>query len=670
MKRVTVLFFLIFNCVLSAFAQNHHIDSLLRVREIHSGDTIGADALLKLTNEFLRLDMAKAKKFAIEASHLADSLRYTGGLSNSYHYLVIIHQNMARPDSAIYFLNLLEKLATDNPSQPKLRGNFNQSAGLFYKNQGNYKKALPYQLENLKILTVESENQAGLFLNIGNSYFVLSDYTNAMHYHLNALRVFEKVGSQRGQSFTLQSLGNDFLRLNQYEVAKKYHLQSMKLKEELNDQRGLLTTWTSLADVYKELQQFSQAEDYYIKAIKGAQAMKLHADELRGFYQIGLLYKEMGDFSRARESLSMSLELARSIGDSTLVAKATSELIGINLETQQAKSDESTLISSLNTVKDSGDRRGELTEYRRLIGYYARKKQFEKAFEYQKKYEILKEEVEGKAVLIELKELEGQYQSEKQEKEIELLKKDQELQSLALQRERANVLIIGIVLASVIVIGLLLINRYRAMAKAKRLIEMERMRNNIARDLHDDIGSTLSSINIISQIALSSSEKQSEPYFRSIHEHSSKIMESMSDIVWSINPNNDSMEQLLIKMKEFAVEILEPKEITFSFHGTDGVGEIVLSSEKRKNVFLFFKEAINNAAKYSGASEIIIKVMSSNSNIHFTISDNGKGFDPGKVRPGNGLKNMEARAKDLLGTLTRTSTLGNGVHIHLEFPIT
>jgi two-component system, NarL family, sensor histidine kinase UhpB len=670
LKKVTVVFFLAFCCVTSTFAQNPRIDSLLQVKERHSKDTVGIEALLNLTNELLRIDMEKAKEFVLEAIPLADSLHYTRGLSNSYHYMVIIHQSLAQPDSAIYFLNMLEKLAADNPSQPKLRGNFNQSAGLFYKNQGNYKKALPYQLENLKILTEESENQAGLFLNIGNTYFVLSDYTNAMHYHLNALRVFEKVGSKRGQSFTLQSLGNDFLHLNQYEVAKKYHLQSMKLKEELNDKRGLLTTWTSLADVYKESQQFSLAEDYYLKAINGAQAMKLAGDELRGFYQLGLLYKQMGDYPRAMESLSKSLELAREVGDSTLSAKTTSELIGIDLEKQQAGSDESTLISNLNTVKESGDRRSELTEYGRLIQYYAQKKQFEKAFEYQKKYELLKEEIEGTAVLLELKELEAQYQSEKKEKEIELLKKDQELQSLALERERANVVIIGIVLASVILVGFLLINRYRAMSKAKRQIEMERMRNSIARDLHDDIGSTLSSINIISQIALKSGDRQSVQYFQSIHEHSSKIMESMSDIVWSINPNNDSLEQVLVKMKEFAAEILEPKGIAISFQGIDEVKNIELASEKRKNVFLIFKEAINNAARYSNASKIVINVAGQNGNIIFSISDNGNGFDPEKVKPGNGLKNMEARAKSLLGALSRTSAIGNGTHINLEFPIT
>jgi len=668
-KRATI-FLVLVTCALMVSAQNPYLDSLLQVKKQHPKDTIGVNVLLDLTAEFLRIDIDKAKVFAAEVIPVADSLQFTRALSNAYHYLVIIYQNMAKQDSAVYFLNKLESLAKANPSQIKLMGNFNQSAGLYYKNQGNYKKALPYLLENLKILTEESANQAGLFLNIGNAYFLLSDYTNAMHYHLSALRVFEKVGSQRGQSFTLQSLGNDFLHLKQYELAKKYHLQSMKLKEELNDKRGLLTTWTSLADVYTESKQYSLAEEYYKKAIGRAQALKLPADELRGFYQLGLLYKSMGDLPSAKENLTKGLELAKYIGDSTLTAKAASELIGIELEKKQTKSDEGILIANLNTVIASGDRRSEMTEYGRLSEYYARKKQFEKAFDYQKKYEILKEEIEGTAVLLELKELEGQFQSEKKEKEIELLKKDQELQMLALERERANVIIIAIVLGFVILLGFLLINRYRAIAQARRTIELERMRNTIARDLHDDIGSTLSSINIISQLALKDRKEDDRQFFQSISDHSSKIMESMSDIVWSINPNNDSMEQVLAKMREFASEILEPKGIAFSFAGIDQVKGVVLSSEKRKNVFLIFKEAINNAAKYSNASEIVITVSDKDGNLCFSISDNGKGFDPEKVKTGNGLKNMEARAKNLLGVLTRKSNQGEGTQIDLQFPIT
>ncbi|MEQ9378505.1 MAG: tetratricopeptide repeat protein [Imperialibacter sp.] len=670
MKRVAIIYFLLVNCVQGTFAQSPYVDSLKQVLKLHPEDTIGVNASLNLISEFLRIDLNKAKEYTFQTIPVATSLNHVSAIGSSYHYLTIIYQSSAKQDSAVHFLNQLELLANAHPDNWKLRMNYNQSAGLYYKNQGYYKKALPFLLDNLRFAQSGHENTGGLFLNIGNAYFNLADYRNAMHYHLEGLAIFEKVNSLRGQSFCLQSLGNDFFHLNQFELSKKYYLQAIKMKEQLNDKRGLLTSWTGAGDVYRELGQYSLAEKYYSQAILAAGEMKLPGEELRGLHQIGLLYKRTGDFGRARGNIAKSLELAEQMGDSSVIARAKSELVGVDMAQKSEKANENTLMASLKTMIEAGNRDGELVEYSRLSEYYAGMKQFEKAFEYQKKYEALKEEIEGTEVLMELKELEGQYQTEKKEKEIELLKKDQQLQALALERERANVIIIAIVLASVVLTGFLLVNRYRVVAGAKRIIEMERMRNAIARDLHDDIGSTLSSINIISQLALKENNGHSGQYFQSIHEHSSKIMESMSDIVWSINPNNDSLEQVLVKMKEFAAEILEPKGIAFSFQGIDEVKNIVLASEKRKNVFLIFKEAINNAAKYSNASKIIINVAGQNGNIIFSISDNGDGFDPEKVKPGNGLKNMEARAKSLVGALSRTSAIGNGTHINLEFPIT
>ncbi|WP_416866041.1 MAG: tetratricopeptide repeat protein [Imperialibacter sp.] len=670
MKKAIIICCLWITGAFCSFAQSSRVDSLVQIVKLHPNDTIGSNALLGLVSEFLRVDFDKAKLYAFQAISLTDSLHHLSGISASYLYLVALYQNSGRQDSARHYLGQLQMLAEANPSNWKLTANYNQSAGLYYKNQGDVKKALPYLLENLKFAKLNSEGTAGLYLNIGNAYFNLSDYRNAMHYHLEGLVTFEKVNSLRGQSFCLQSLGNDLFHLGQFELSKKYYQQAMKLKEQLNDKRGLITTWSGAGDVYKELMQYGLSEKYYLQAISASREMKLPSEEMRALYQIGLLYKRMKKFDIARQNIDQSLVLAMHMGDSTGSAKARSELVGITLVEQSQKDDENTLVASLKTVTEAGDRNGEMVEYGRLSEYYALNGQYKKAFEYVKKYDQLKDEIEGVEVLLELRELEGQYQTEKKEREIELLKKDQELQALALDRERANVIIIAVVLASVVLTGFLLVNRYRVVALAKRTIEMERMRNAIARDLHDDIGSTLSSINIMSQLALKENNGHAGQYFQSIHEHSSKIMESMSDIVWSINPNNDSLEQVLVKMKEFAAEILEPKGIAFLFQGIDEVKNIELASEKRKNVFLIFKEAINNAAKYSNASEIVIQVAGQNGNIIFSISDNGKGFDPEKVKPGNGLKNMEVRAKNLFGELSRTSAVGSGTQISFEFPIT
>jgi len=142
--------------------------------------------------------------------------------------------------------------------------------------------------------------------------------------------------------------------------------------------------------------------------------------------------------------------------------------------------------------------------------------------------------------------------------------------------------------------------------KLTRNFVEEGLRKKIARDLHDDIGSTLSSINILSKVALQQSNIQEhlKNQLTSIKDYSLHIMESMGDMVWAINPENDSIESLISKMKEWAAEICEPREVQLYFESSAGIENIKLDTEKRKHFFLIFKEAINNAIKYSQCKNI------------------------------------------------------------------
>ncbi|MEO6168146.1 MAG: two-component regulator propeller domain-containing protein, partial [Chitinophagales bacterium] len=197
------------------------------------------------------------------------------------------------------------------------------------------------------------------------------------------------------------------------------------------------------------------------------------------------------------------------------------------------------------------------------------------------------------------------------------------------------------------------------------------IRSKIARDLHDDIGSTLSSISLMSQMAKDGGDHQSkeEELFETISTASKEAMELMSVIVWSVNPNNDKLSNILIRMREYSSDILEACNIEVAIILDEEVKDIIIPMEKRKDFYLIFKEAVNNVAKYSKAANALIRLSKENGKMIMTIKDDGRGFEVEKLRSGNGLVNMNDRAKSIGGTLHISSEISMGTTVRLEMPL-
>jgi len=208
--------------------------------------------------------------------------------------------------------------------------------------------------------------------------------------------------------------------------------------------------------------------------------------------------------------------------------------------------------------------------------------------------------------------------------------------------------------------------------KIHRYIVEDKLRSRIARDLHDEMGSTLTSINIISKVAMEQqgSDSKLAGQLEKIKDNSSRMMESMSDLVWAINPANDTFEKVALRMKEFAAELLEPAGINYFFREEGQMEKAVLNPEQRKDVYLVFKEALNNAVKYSAATEIDIFLKKENDLVIMNVVDNGTGFDTTSYKPGNGLKNMQNRAGQMNAELAINSIRGTGTSVSLKVPVT
>jgi signal transduction histidine kinase/ligand-binding sensor domain-containing protein len=204
-----------------------------------------------------------------------------------------------------------------------------------------------------------------------------------------------------------------------------------------------------------------------------------------------------------------------------------------------------------------------------------------------------------------------------------------------------------------------------------RLIELERTRTRIATDLHDDIGTNLSKISLLSGIVslqLQSENAQHRQMLNSIAEISRESVTSMSDIVWAINPQRDSVLEMARRMREFAEEIFIEKEVRVKFRAPDEQNQIKLAMDTRRELYLIFKEAVTNAAKYSGCTALEIDFQVDGATIFLEIKDDGGGFDATRKTDGNGLENIRNRARKLGGTIEISSNIGQGTKISIHAP--
>ncbi|RYD78759.1 MAG: hypothetical protein EOP53_10705, partial [Sphingobacteriales bacterium] len=212
-----------------------------------------------------------------------------------------------------------------------------------------------------------------------------------------------------------------------------------------------------------------------------------------------------------------------------------------------------------------------------------------------------------------------------------------------------------------------LVYRYR-LAQIKKIYEV---RSSISRSLHDEVGATLSSINIYSDVARNkTSEPAVQQLIDKVYQASANAMESMSDIVWYVNPKNDLLENLLIRMREYALPLLEAKGINVSFEARENLEELKTTMQQRHHLYLIFKEAVNNALKYADAKNISISIVRESSRLKMQIKDDGKGFVSNNQFSGNGIKNMHSRAADINATLAITSVPQHGTLITLQLTIT
>jgi two-component sensor histidine kinase len=233
-----------------------------------------------------------------------------------------------------------------------------------------------------------------------------------------------------------------------------------------------------------------------------------------------------------------------------------------------------------------------------------------------------------------------------------------------------------ILLAALLFAALIyLVYRYRV----AQLLQVERVRTRIATDLHDDIGASLSRMAILSEVVKhqNGGTGEAEGLLTEIAESARGLVDSMSDIVWSIDPRRDDLRSVVQRVRQFASDVLEAKGIGWEFRLQPEVEKVKIGPEQRRHLYLIFKEGINNVVRHAdGAKNVSLSLALNHQHLVGEIRDDGCGFTPrppgeinGRSRGGNGLVNMRARAEEVKGRVEIESVPARGTTLKLILPL-
>jgi len=209
--------------------------------------------------------------------------------------------------------------------------------------------------------------------------------------------------------------------------------------------------------------------------------------------------------------------------------------------------------------------------------------------------------------------------------------------------------------------------------RLNQLKKVMMIRTKISRDLHDEIGSTLSGIGMISEMAKQQLEienyKEAKDSLDKISTGSEEILGKMSDIIWTINPQNDTLEKMIRKLKAYTTSAAASHGVSLHFETEPALQQLNLDMQQRNNIYLICKEAINNALRYSECHNLYFALINNDHTFHIVIQDDGKGFNAQQNFEGNGLKNIQSRADEIKAGLNIHSEKDKGTSIKLSLKI-
>lgn len=558
--------------------------------------------------------------------------------------------------------------------------------GVYYNLQGKFDslKICADQCMRISLDHKLFPTEAMAFHLLGTWYWQTGKYALAFEKHLKALKIRESLGDKAGTAASLASLAVVSFSNNQPARAEEYGLKAIAIARRLGDERILLRCYPTLANVYG-----SQGE--YAKALKyDALALKIcrRTDNKRGFSEVysnmATCYFYMGQYEAALKYHYKVLEIDEFFNDDKQIGDTYLNLAAV----YGKKGDPVKAIDLLNKAVylfgKTNYKYGLRAAYESLSQTYEGGGNFKKALNAHRKFLTVSNEINNEANDKHIAELSIQYESEKKEQQIKMLRQQSVIQELQIQERNASLLVLIVVLAGGLVIAYLFYNRRKLRESARLQKEIlvqqqlasravmdaeERERRRIAGELHDGVGQVLSCalMNLSGLLETASLRDKPLQLARQSLELINEGYDELRSISHRMIPKSLMKAGLAPAIGEFLNKIDE--DVIQTKLKISGL-EKRLDAQTEMALYRVVQEAVTNVVKHAGASRIFIQLSADQEGVRLTIEDNGKGFDLSESveRGGIGLQNIYSRIEFLKGTVDLDTAPGKGTLLAIFLP--
>lgn len=633
-------------------------------------------ALQQLEQQSTNLNDSSLAQYT-QVLQASQQLNYTNGIIKSRIGLGTYYRVKGLYDSVVSVLRLAESLS----AEVKDTANYCEvliriGSALLHKGDYQEAKKSVYEALNLARKAKLSQTIPKAYNSIGLLYENAGQYSKGLGFYFIALRLYEAMGDQLGQSTILNNIGSAYYYSQKnYQKCLHYWFLSIKVLGRDQHKKELSEAYSNIGAIYDEMGDQKSALSYYQKGMALAKELNDKATLAVLLNNTGMMYEYAGDYRQALSYYEQSLKLKEEIGSKRGAAIAWKNKGFAYAQLKDQQKALKAFERCLEISRQIGERNEQGEAYQGIADMYAEQRSFEKALNYTQRYQKLKDSIINDENNKQIAEIQTKYETEKKEKENALLLTTTQSQELQIAEQEKNINILIFSALSLLAIAGLYYNRYRLkqqvilaeeVAKQEKLRfkatleaeEQERVR--IAKELHDGLGQLLSTAKL-NVAGLSEDYQEERPVLLT---NAIQLIDEAVDEVRSIShnmmPNALIRLGLVAALKEAAAKISASQALKVMVNVSDMEQRLPESVEI--SCFRMIQELLNNSIKYAQAKEINIDIGRKDELLTISVADDGIGFDTSVVENSQGIgwKNLQARASLLNGTIEVNSVMGKG----------